>query len=185
MTVYIALLRSINVAGKNKIKMDALRALLGAQGADDTQTYIQSGNVVFRHANNDADALAHQITEAIAGTLGLDVPVIIRTHEAWQSVLHLPLFTPEQLQTPKFAHVIFCQQTPEDARMQTFLETHQASDNAETVTIHGREVYIFYTNGAGRTHYDLAYVEKKLGVVGTARNWNTVLKIHDMVQTLA
>jgi uncharacterized protein (DUF1697 family) len=182
MPITIALLRSINVGGKNKIKMDTLRAIFEAQGAQHVKTYIQSGNVVFQH--EDGEALAQSVKHALHDEMGLNVPIITRTLPQWQALLEAHPFTTEQLATPKFAHIVLCQQAPSSEAIQALHDAHEKQGGRETIHIQGQEVYVFYTDGAGRSKLTLSFMEKKLSVVGTARNWNTMQKLLTMAEGL-
>lgn len=71
MNTYIALLRGINVGGKNKLPMKTLIQLLETLGAKSVQSYIQSGNIVFQHERVDTDDLSRHISSAIEESQGL------------------------------------------------------------------------------------------------------------------
>ena len=166
MRTYVALLRGINVGGRTKIAMADLRKLFADLGAEDVTTYVQSGNVVFR-SGAAATALARSIEERIAGELGLRVTVVIRTAAELAKVVAGSPFAAE----PTQLHVVFLAEKPPAARVRALDATRGAPDEFRVV---GREVYLHYPSGSGRSKITNAWFEKELGVAGTARNWRTV-----------
>ena len=87
MTVMVALLRGVNVGGKNKVAMADLREVASACGFEHVRTYIQSGNLLFATASSDTPAVAAELRSAIADELGVDTPVVVRTREELSDVV--------------------------------------------------------------------------------------------------
>lgn len=176
MTRFIALLRGINIGGNTSIPMVDLRKVFTDLGHQDVQTYIQSGNVVFTANSADEAAVAAGIRKAIKADLDKDVPVLLRSREELDAVIEGNPF-PEQEDFVKLL-VTFLESDP-GADKQAAL----ASPPKETgvLALVGREVYVHVPDGYGRSKLSNTFVEKKTGVVGTTRNWKSVLKLRDMV----
>jgi uncharacterized protein (DUF1697 family) len=148
--------------------MAELRSVLDALGLEDVTTYIQSGNVVFR-TPEPPRVVAARMEEAIADAFGVRPAVLIRTTAELTTVVGSAPFT----DTAKL-HVVFLERTPatrDAARLDPDRSPHDAFE------LVGRELYLHLPNGAGRTKLTIDYLERTLGVRGTQRNWNTVLKL--------
>lgn len=170
---WIALLRGINVGGRNKLPMAELREALAEMGLSDVQTYIQSGNIMFSGAPDDREAVAQQVSEVIAGRFGLSVPVVLRTRDALIAALQAYPFP----DAPKARHVMFLSGTPSAAAAEALEPDRFLPDR---FALHGAEVHLFYPNGMGRSKMTTGYFERRLDVVPTTRNWRTIHKLIDM-----
>jgi uncharacterized protein (DUF1697 family) len=171
-TAYAALLRGINVGGNKKIAMPALKALFDDLGFVDVATYIQSGNVVFRAQKADATAIEKRITEAF----GHEVTVILRTGaQLSAAVKGNPFVSPKA--NLKQLYVVYLDRKPSSGAAEGLDPERSPGDR---FSLAGRELYLDLGNGAGRTKLTLDYLERKLGVKGTARNWNTALKLVEL-----
>jgi len=170
MTSYVALLRGINVGGSNKVPMADLRAMFAALGFDDAQTYIQSGNVVFSADAKEA-ALVAQLEAAIMKRFSLQIPVVVRSKAQLAAVLAADPF-PDA--APNMAHVAFLSGKP-SAKAVAALDPNRSPPDEFLVA--GREVYLHYPDGSGRSKLTADYLERTLGVRATARNRNTVTKL--------
>ena len=175
MRTYVALLRGINVGGRTKIAMADLRRLFAELGAADVTTYVQSGNVVFK-SGAAAAGLAQSIERRIADELGLRVTVVVRTPAEVAKVVAGNPFA-ERGADPKQLHVVFLAEKPPAARVRALDATRGAPDEFRVV---GREIYLHYPNGSGRSKITNAWFEKELRVAGTARNWRTVTKLAEL-----
>lgn len=173
MTVYVALLRGLNVGGHNKLKMDALRAIAERCGYGNVQTYIQSGNVVFS-ATAQESALVAAIEAAIEETFALRVPVVVRSRAQLAAVAAT---SPFDGAAPTAVHVAFLSGRPRAASVAALDPDRSPPD---TFAVAGREVYLHYPNGSGRSKLTVDYLERVLGTRATARNWNTVTKLLTM-----
>ena len=173
MTSYVALLRGINVGGTNKVRMGDLRALFDALGYSDAQTYIQSGNVVFS-ATAQESALVAAIEAAIEETFALRVPVVVRSRAQLAAVAAT---SPFDGAAPTAVHVAFLSGRPRAASVAALDPDRSPPD---TFAVVGREVYLHYPNGSGRSKLTVDYLERVLGTRATARNWNTVTKLLTM-----
>ncbi|MCL6457134.1 MAG: DUF1697 domain-containing protein [Gorillibacterium sp.] len=173
MTMRIALLRGINVSGQNPIKMLDLKQMFETLGFSQVQTYIQTGNVRFE-SNEDEPELRQRIQQEIKSIYGFSVPVILRTvQELKQVIVNCP-FSINELSAGENVYVALLLEAP----LQTGIDRLLTFDNAiDDFRIQGREVYILYRQGSGRSNLTNALIEKKLGVSATTRNWNTVNKL--------
>ncbi|MFT5193187.1 MAG: hypothetical protein ACI9EW_000393 [Cellvibrionaceae bacterium] len=179
MAKYISMLRGINVSGHKKIKMVELRDHYTDLGFENVTSYIQSGNLFFDSQIHDIPTLVSMLETMIYEKYRFEVPVIIRTADDLEKVIAInPLaHVPEE----KFNVYIvtFLAETPTADATAQVPATGRAGE--ETVII-GREVYTYYANGSGRSKMTTNYFEKKLGVAATARNWRSVLKLHQLAQ---
>ncbi|GLX66443.1 DUF1697 domain-containing protein [Paenibacillus glycanilyticus] len=177
MTVHIALLRGINVGGKNKIKMADLRDALAAIGLEDVQTYIQSGNILFT-SDEDEQTLRSRIEQRIEEVFGLPIRVIIRTADEMRRIAANCPFSAEQLaaaaasEQGESLYVSMMLEEPLSDR----LEKLQAFVSEEELChCEGRDLYLLFYQSIRNSK--LAVKAEKLGVHSTVRNWNTVNKL--------
>jgi uncharacterized protein (DUF1697 family) len=173
MTAYASFLRAINVGGRNMIRMDALKVLHEDLGFRSVRTHLQSGNVVF--AAKSADAA--KIERAIVKTLGMEITVLLRTATELREVLKANPF-PERAAQGNRLIVVFLSAAPKDPKA---LDGYTGPEEKQVV---GRELYIVYGEDMGHSKLTNALIEKKLGVRGTARNWNTVTKMLELTEAL-
>ncbi len=164
----VALLRGINVGGRNSVPMADLRSVLETLGLEDVTTYIQSGNVVFR-SYDSAKAIASRMEKAIEDAFGLRPAVLIRTTAELAKIVESSPFA----DTAK-VHVVFLDRKPAAQDAARLDPGRSPPDSFELV---GRELYLLLPNGAGRSKLSVDYLERTLGVRATQRNWNTVLKL--------
>lgn len=173
---YIALLRGINVGGKNKIAMAELKSLFSSLGFEDVLTYIQSGNVVFRTARADVDALSAKIEREIAAVSGTKPAVVIRTPKELATVAERNPYLSRGADLSKL-HVVFLDHAPAKGAGTALDPDRSPGDD---FTLRGREIYLHLPNGAGRSKLTIDYFERVLGARGTQRNWNTLLKLVEL-----
>ncbi|MCU1234766.1 MAG: hypothetical protein JWP63_2733 [Candidatus Solibacter sp.] len=175
MTVYIALLRGINVGGNCLVKMETLRTLCGTLKLRDAKTYVQSGNVVFRAADADPVKLGRRLEDGIEKTFGHRPPVIIRTAEELRNVAARNPFAGRGEIEPSRMFVTFMASEPAaDARHKVLA----MRTPPEELFLDGREMFLYCPNGFSKSKLPLAKVDRVLR--GTARNWNTVSKLLEM-----
>jgi uncharacterized protein (DUF1697 family) len=171
---YIALLRGINLAGKRKVAMADLRAMLAEMGFADGQSLLQSGNLVFRCSPRSPAALERALEKEVEARLGLRTDFHVRTLPDWTSVIDDNPFPAEARTDPAHLLVLFLKDAP-SARGVGALEA--AIVGRERVQAVGRQAYLVYPDGIGRSRLTNALLDKHLGGRGTARNWNTILKM--------
>jgi uncharacterized protein (DUF1697 family) len=179
MTTYVALLRGINVGGHKQVSMANLRDLLARLGFPDARSLLQSGNLVF-HSRVRATAPVERLLETEAAKrLGVQTDFFVRTAEEWKEIVARNPFRAEAERDPGHLIVMFLKSAPgrEDIKA-----LQAANQGREVVRCDGRQAYIVYPDGVGRSRLTNALIEKKLGTRGTGRNWNTVLKLHDVVK---
>jgi uncharacterized protein (DUF1697 family) len=180
MTVYVALLRGINVGGYAKVPMKDLRSMFATAGAEEVQTNLQSGNDVFKAEIDGPDELGDTIAARIETALGLDVAVLIRTHQEMITVAAAHPFLRVGAES-KTLHVVFLSDVPESSRLAA-LAAPAGGDQFQVV---GREVYLYLPDGAGKSKLTNTFFEKKLHVAATGRNWNTVTKVAGLCTEMA
>jgi uncharacterized protein (DUF1697 family) len=177
---YIALLRGVNVGGKNRLPMAGLVEICCAAGCLEVRTYIQSGNIVFRAAPSAAVGRAEAISAGIAGRFGFRPPVVLRSADEMDAILHANPFVDAGMPEERL-HVLFLKDTPDSARI-TALDSQRSTP--DTFAVQGRNIYLYLPNGAGQTKLTNAYFDAKLATIGTSRNWRTVAKLAEMARDL-
>ena len=178
MTRYVAFLRGINVSGQKLIKMEELKKHFMMPGLQNIVTYIQSGNVLFDSEEKKAELLRSNIEQQLAKQLGYAVPAILRSLPEIKKVIkNNPFDTPVAGEKVKL-YVYFLSAVPAPGLKDT-LEAFSNELEQVKVMVMGREVYLL-TGSYGSTRFPNTFIEKKLGVQSTARNWNTVNKIMEL-----
>jgi len=175
MNLWIAFFRGINVGGRNILPMKALRALLLDIGCADVSTYIQSGNVVFRHAATRPAALQEPIAEEIQRRFSFKPQVLLMTAEKLLAAQQGNPF-PEAVNEPKTLHLSFL---VSDAGAVDWNALNAAKSESERYELIDRVFYLHAPDGIGRSTL-AANVEKYLGVAATARNWRTVTRVLEL-----
>jgi uncharacterized protein (DUF1697 family) len=174
LTVQIALLKGINVGGNKKIAMSDLRDVCAALGLEDVRTLLQSGNVVFRSSGRRPAALETLLESAAETRLGVRTDFFVRTDAQWSAIVEGNPFREEARREPGYLLVMCLRSAPKPGAEKSL---RAAISGRETVRVAGREAYLVYPDGVGRSRLTNAVLERHLGTSGTARNWNTVLKI--------
>ena len=181
MPVIISMLRGVNLGGHNKIKMDALWALYESLGLRDPQTYVQSGNVVFRTDKRDLVALATRIEEAIERSFGFRPAVILRTSSELREVIARNPFAKRRGIEPSKLLVTFLASAPNAESRDKVL---RLNTDPEELRMGGREVYIYFPNGMARPKISWVAIEKMLRTSGTGRNWNSVTRLLELAEKM-
>jgi uncharacterized protein (DUF1697 family) len=181
MPVLISMLRGVNVGGHNKIKMDDLRALWESLKFEDPRTYVQSGNVIFRTKEKNSPALAEKIQNAIEGKFGFRPEVIVRTTQELRSAIAASPFASRRNLEPGKILVTFLAGKPGPNAHATLLSLKA---HPEELHLSGRELYIYFPDGAGKSKLPWSKVEKLVQTSGTARNWNSVTKMLAMAEEM-
>lgn len=179
MTRCVALLRGINVGGHARVAMADLQAMFVALGFEDAKTFIQSGNVVFSCADGPPAGLGAKLEKRLASDLGVPARVILRTAEDLAEIVAGNPFAKRKADPSRFA-VTFLAERP-DAKRAASLVVPPGED-AE-LRLAGREVYLHIPQGFARTKLTNAYIESRLEVAATARNWHTVLKLLNLASS--
>ena len=174
MTTHIALLRAVNLPGHNKVSMSDLRAVVERAGMKNVRTLLQSGNVVFHSASASAAKLESLLEKASAKELGVTTEFFVRSAEEWDAIIAANPFVKEAKSDPGHLIVMTLKAPPPLGAVDAL---QKAVKGREVVRASGREAYLTYPDGMGRSKLTIAVIEKHLGCRGTARNWNTVLKL--------
>src|SRR6185436_9547753 len=180
MRIYIALLRGINVGGKNLLPMKELVAMLGDLGAQNVKTYIQSGNVVFGWKDKDTSKLANQITAAVKKRRGFDPHVLLLELKDLEKLIQQNPFPAEAETDPRTLHAGFLATAPERPDLKTL---ESLKTDSERFRLIGKVFYLHAPDGVGRSRL-AAKAERLLGVPMTDRNWRTVLTLLKMAHEL-
>ncbi len=174
--MHICMLRGVNVGGQNKIKMDDLKALFVGLGHCDVNTYIQSGNVVFKGPAGDVSDLASAIEKRIARDLDLRVTALVRTTAELSRVIEDNPFIGQGAEPAKL-YVTFLAGSPDPAVVRGLDVKNTEPDEFSIVD---REIYVHCPNGYARTKLNNTFWERKLRVAATTRNWNTVNRLIEL-----
>ena len=179
MTTHLALLRGINVSGHNMIKMEALKTTLENIGFQNVQTYIQSGNVFVDTDEESASKVGFLIKQEIFKVFGHEVPIVVISKEDLEACFKNNPFLKEKDADIKKLYVAFVSIA---LRSESINDLKISQFKPDEASIDGNRIFIKYAVGAGKTRFDQKYIEKKLNVTATIRNWNTVtqlLKIYE------
>ena len=179
MKAFVSLFRGINVGGHHKIRMDDLKGVHEALGFMDVSTYIQSGNVVFSSGDADVARLQRHIEDGFEKTFGFHVEVIVRTPAELRDIIENNPFRGQPGRESQRLMVLFLAARPEPTAQEDLLKSYAGP---EELFISGKEMYIYYPDGMGRSKLSPGLLEKKLKTVGTARNWNTILQLQKLLE---
>jgi uncharacterized protein (DUF1697 family) len=174
MKTHLAFLRAVNVGGTGKIAMAALRAWLAQLGCADARTLLQSGNLVFRGPARTGAALERFLEAEARKTLGLGADFLVRTPAEWSEAIAGNPFPAEAKRDPSHLAVVVLKEAPRAAAVEALAA---AIKGRETVRAGTKHLYVYYPDAMGQSKLTLPFMEKHLGTRGTARNWNTVLKM--------
>jgi uncharacterized protein (DUF1697 family) len=177
METYISLLRGINVSGQKKTPMKELAAAYESLGFSNVRTYIQSGNVVFDHAQTVPEKLSRMIEEKIVEVFGFSASVIIRTKEELRSVFENNPFLKKSGIDRERLYVTFLSTAPPENIAK---EIASIKDETDEFVVFGNDVYLYCPGGYGRIKLSNALFEKKTGVPATTRNWKTVAALMEL-----
>ena len=177
----VALLRGINVGGKNKLPMADLAAMFREAGCSDVRTYIQSGNVVFCADPLLAGDIPSLISASILDQFGYRVPVVTRTASEFQEIVQANPFAETGAEANKL-HVMFLADLPDRTHVEALDPNRSLGDEFAVL---GREVFLHCPNGVARSKLTNAYFDSTLSTTGTSRNWRTVGKLFEMVNEAA
>lgn len=177
MAIYIALLRGINVSGQKSIKMEDLKKVFVALHCKRITTYIQSGNVVFGSAAANVTLLRAQIENKLLKAFGFEVPVIVKTLKEIEETIKQNPFKKVKAEKGERLHVTFLSRKPEKDAGDNLAAV---KNDVDEIRLLGSEVYILCRNGYGKTLFANTFIEKKLAVSATTRNWATVEKLYSL-----
>ncbi|UIR57157.1 DUF1697 domain-containing protein [Sphingobacterium sp. SRCM116780] len=174
--MYIAILRGINVSGHHIIKMEALRNSLQALDFQHVKTYIQSGNIIFQSDIRDVLALEQKIKHMILQDFGYEIPcLVIRSNDLKTILNQNPLLT-DKNKDQSYFHVTLLSKVPEIQDLSLIVDKKQPD---EEIFLIDRAVYLYCPNGYGKTKLTNNFIESKLKVSATTRNWKT---LHELLK---
>lgn len=174
---YLALLRGINVGGKNKLPMKDLVEIFIRAGCEDVRTYIQSGNVIFSASPVVSARLPEEITSLVAESFGFRTPVILRTADQLRDAVSQNPFLKSGAAEDTL-HVMFLADQPSPESVANLDPGRSAPD---AFIVRGREVYLHLPNGVAGSKLTNAYFDSKLKTISTGRNWRTVTKLVELM----
>ena len=175
----VALLRAVNVGGRGTVAMADLRELLSGLGLGQPRSLLNSGNLVFEAPRRAAAALERLLEREAAARLGLETDFVVRTATEWRELVAANPFTDEARDDPGHLLAMVLKGAPSAAALAALRD---GIVGRERVELAGRTAYLVYPDGVGRSRLTAALIEKRLGTRGTARNWNTVLKLQAALQ---
>ena len=171
---FVGLLRAINVGGKNLVAMADLRALLEKLGFKNVATLLQSGNVIFTAPAQDLARLERRLESAVLKSLGVTTTFIVRSATQWQALVAGNPFAAAAASDPSRLIVMPLRDAPAAAAVAALVA---AIPGREQVQVVDRALYAVYPDGIGPSRLTITLIERKLATRGTARNWNTVVKL--------
>jgi uncharacterized protein (DUF1697 family) len=181
MITYISILRGINVSGHNIIKMDQLKKLISSLCYENVHTYIQSGNIIYQTKKTDSLKLSEIIKNAIQKEFGFDVPVITLTAEYLEKVIDNNPFQKDNSKDAAFFHITFLAAIPDIEKIDILKSIDTKNDCFEIIE---QTMYLYCPNGYGNTKLTNTFVENKLKVGATTRNWKTTNELLKLVKKI-
>jgi uncharacterized protein (DUF1697 family) len=170
---YVTFLRGINVGGKNMIKMELLREMFSSLGFENVKSYINSGNIIFETAETDDKALSNKIADAITKTFSFNINVMTRKMSEVENLVKNNPFA-GQFENDKDLHVFFLDEKLSDEKRDLLLA--QANEN-EMFAFQPRTIFCLLRISILDSVVGKGFIDKKLKVSATARNWRTVNKL--------
>jgi uncharacterized protein (DUF1697 family) len=180
--LHIALLRAVNLAGRNKVAMADLRALCTDLGLEHPQSLLQSGNLIFGSDDFTPAELEDLLERGAAERLGLETDFFVRTADEWEVAVRANPFPDEAERDPARLLVLALKDAPGPDRVSALQEAITGREVVEPV---GRHAYVVYPDGIGRSRLTTKVIEKHLETRATGRNWNTALKLLARTQSPA
>lgn len=175
---FIALLRGINVSGRNKVPMAELRSLCGDLGWENVQTYIQSGNLVFQAKSTPAK-LEIQLERAIERKFSLTISIIVRAAAAWPGYVRDNPYPDASQSEPNRVMLALAKSAPKADAAEKLQERAM---NGERIVQVGDALWLHFVGGIADSKLSPALLDRLVGSPVTTRNWNTVLKLQEMAQ---
>jgi len=177
LNTYIALFRGINVGGKNILKMAALKEVLQKSPFQEAQTYIQSGNVVFKSIIKAPHLLAYQLEKLVKDTFGIDVPIIVLRKKELEDIIKSNPFPPETKDEISKLYISYIKGEINTNSIESFAKSTITNDKFH---ISKKNIYTFYDVKYSASKLNNMRYEKKLNCIATTRNWKTTLKLLEM-----
>ncbi|HXB43448.1 MAG TPA: DUF1697 domain-containing protein [Puia sp.] len=182
MTTYISILRGINVSGHKIIKMEALKQMYDSLGFKNVRTYIQSGNVIFQYKTTQTQNLANKIYKKVIEQFTFEVPVIVMEKEELKNIVDNNPFVGDQSKDTAYLHVTFLSGLPAKIHVEMLKAGHYTT---EDFSISGKAIYLYCPNGYGNAKLNNNFLESRLKVTATTRNFKTTMELLSMAEQLA
>jgi uncharacterized protein (DUF1697 family) len=179
MPTYVILLRAVNVGGTGKVSMAEFRKMLAELGFQRVETYIQSGNAVV-DAKGSAASVAKAVAAGLEKLMGASAGVMVRTHEQLDRVIRENPFAKEAVDGTRVHVAMLAGEPAATARAALDRIVEQYPKRRDRYHLAGDHVYLHLPDGAAETKFTGKTLDKALGVMGTGRNWNTILKLWEM-----
>ncbi|HEY2049789.1 MAG TPA: DUF1697 domain-containing protein [Caulobacteraceae bacterium] len=178
---HVALLRGVNVGGRNRIRMEDLRQIAIDLGLAGARTYLQSGNLVFLTSEGSGLSVEEALRGALAQRLGTSVAVIVKSQTALAAATAANPFGEAASSDPSHLLVTFMSSGP---RRDGVAALRAAAKLSERVELVGDELFIHYVGGVADSRLTSALIDRALEATGTARNWNTVVALEALARGL-
>jgi uncharacterized protein (DUF1697 family) len=178
MTTCVSLFRGINVGGHHTVPMGDLKGLHESLGLKHVVTYINSGNVVFTSEKADPAQLIRQLEEGFVAKFGFHSAVFLRTAPEFDAIV---ANNPFQNQPAKQSNLVIVTLLAAHPTPEAKEDLQKAHAGPEEMHLVGRELYVYYPSGSGRSKLSNTLIEKRLKTIGTGRNWNTILQLQNMM----
>jgi uncharacterized protein (DUF1697 family) len=179
MSTFVAVLRAINLGAHNRIAMADLRAMCETIGLANPKTLLLSGNVVFESRTASIEKLERLLEDASTKHLGVTTDYFVRSAVEWQAIIAGNPFPAEAKSDPGHLLMMCLREAPGAPAVKAL---QAAIKGRERVRVTGKDAYFVYPDGVGTSKLTITIIEKMLGTRGTARNWNTVLKLGGLTQ---
>lgn len=179
MNTWIALLRGINVGGRNRLPMKSLSQILESAGCEQVKTYIQSGNVVFKSDVGPVDRFCEEFGRAIEKEHGFCPAILLITADELRAAIASNPYS-QAVSEPKTLHLSFLESPPQEERA---VDAKRLLSESESYTINGSLLYLHAPDGIGRSKF-AGGIERALQTKMTGRNWRTVMKLEELVSTI-
>lgn len=179
MATYISILRGINVSGHKLIKMETLKQLYESLGFKTVQTYIQSGNMIFTYKATEAHQLGNRISKKIIEQFSFEVPIIVLGIEELKYIVRNNPFISDPSKNAAHLHVTFLSALPEKINIEKMKDGKYGADDFSVLD---KAIYLYCPNGYGNSKLTNTYLESKLKVMATTRNWNTTNVLLNMAE---
>lgn len=182
MRTHVALLRAVNLAGRNKVAMTDLRQIAACLGHTDVATYIQSGNLVFTTTETDAALLAGALEQEIARQLDVRPAVVVLSRDELAAVIAANPYPHET--DPRRLHAVFRRADMSPAEIAAAAVAQQrasANGSRDEASVVGRTLFLRTPDGLGRSELARQLARSRTaigtGTAGTARNWATITRL--------
>jgi len=177
MTTYISILRGINVSGHRMIKMDALKKMCVDLNFSNVKTFIQSGNIIFQSKTKGTEKISITIKTSIEKLFGFDVPVITLTQTELESIINSNPFSKDKTKDPAFFHITLLSDEPELQNIELLQQVDLKNDRYEVID---KTIYLYCPDSYSNSKLTNTFLEKKLKVTATTRNWKTTNELQNI-----